>query len=126
MALMENTVIRSFVASADLRLKQFFLVKRHTVAGQVALAGAGEDVVGVLLNKPNTNEVAEIGGLNGASKLKAVAGAAISLNAKVASDAAGKLRTAVSTDHIVGRAEQAATADLQVIEISTIGTGILP
>ena len=49
----------SFEASADLSGDQYKIVKLHTVAGQVALAGLGEGI-GILQNKPALGEAAEV------------------------------------------------------------------
>lgn len=122
MANTERVGPRSFVASADLRTKQFFLVKLHTVATQVALAGAAEDVVGVLQNKPNTGEAAEVAPIGAGQKLKCVAGAAIAIGARIGCDAAGKARTAAAGDFVIGRADTASTADLELIEFSDVVT----
>src|SRR3989304_1417666 len=43
----------TYAANADLSAKQYFLVKRHTTAGQCALVAATTDIpIGVLQNKP--------------------------------------------------------------------------
>ena len=49
----------SFVAGADLSTHQYKVVKLHTVAGQVVLAGAGEGF-GVLQNKPESGQEAQV------------------------------------------------------------------
>src|SRR5438094_724814 len=51
----------SFTASADLSAKQYYGVKMHTVAMQVALNSSNKDrVIGVLQNKPKSGEPAEV------------------------------------------------------------------
>jgi hypothetical protein len=49
----------SFVANADMSSDQYKVVKLHTVAGQIILAGAGEGI-GVLQNKPEAGQRAQI------------------------------------------------------------------
>lgn len=125
-------------AAADLSEKQFYCVKIDS-NGAIALAGAGEAAVGVLQNKPVAAEAAEVMVMG---TTKAVAGAAISKGALVASDANGKLKAAVlgKTDtsdagaaadpligsHVLGVALEAATADLQVISIQLLHLGAVP
>lgn len=49
----------SFVANTDMSGDQYKIVKLHTVAGQVVLAGAGEGI-GVLQNKPGAGQEAKV------------------------------------------------------------------
>ena len=103
-------------ADADLSAKQFFLVK--AVAGPaVDLAGDGEAVYAVVQNKPTSGEEAEIM-RQGISKC--VAGAAVVAGVKVASDAAGKVITAVSGKHPVGIALTAAGSDGDIISVDIL------
>jgi len=104
-------------ASADLTAKQYHLVK---VSGEqtVTFSAAGTDnTIGVLQGKPNTNEPAQVRTVQGLVT-KAVAGAAIAAGALVMSNAAGRVITRTATNHVVGRALQAAAADGEVIEVS--------
>lgn len=51
----------SYVAGADLTARQFRFVRLSTTADNtVIICGAGEKPFGVLLNKPNTGETAQI------------------------------------------------------------------
>lgn len=79
-------------AGADLSAKQFYAVKLNSSAA-VVLAGAGEDAIGILQNKPASGQMATVR-IAGVSKF--VAGAAITAGARVASDANGKGKTAVA------------------------------
>ncbi len=49
----------SFTANIDMSADQYKIVKLHTVAGQVVLAGAGEGI-GVLQNKPEAGQEAQV------------------------------------------------------------------
>lgn len=49
----------SFEANVDMSGDQYKIVKLHTVAGQVVLAGAGEGI-GVLQNKPEAGQSAQV------------------------------------------------------------------
>lgn len=108
--------IASFTAENDLSAKQFFLMELGASAGQVDVCdGATDRVVGVLINKPEAGEVAEVQVFGIA---KAVASAAITKGATVGTTNAGKLvaKTA-DADFICGIALEAAAADLDVISI---------
>ena len=66
--------LQSFKAGSDLRLKQFYIVEL-TGDNQVDLANAATDVaVGVLENKPNTNEAAAVLTMVGARQPTAMDG----------------------------------------------------
>jgi hypothetical protein len=86
--------IGSQLAGADLRTAQFKFVKLNG-SGQVVIASAaGEKVLGVLQNKPNTGEVADVM-LIGVTKL--ISGAAVTAGALVMTDANAKAITAATT-----------------------------
>lgn len=99
-------------SAADLSSKNRFLVKR--VAAGIALCAAGEYVAGVLV------EGKAIGLHNTfatSNQVKALAGAAIAVGAKVSSDANGKLRTAVAGDNVLGIAASAAAGDGELVTV---------
>src|SRR3990170_759794 len=81
------------VSSGDLSAKQYYLVKIHTVAGQVAESTVlGEVVIGALQNKPTSGQAAEVM-QSGITPL--VASAAISAGDKLmAAGTTGKVATA--------------------------------
>lgn len=56
-------------AAADLRTKQFFIVKVTATSTVGLTTAAGEAALGILQNKPNTNEVADVLAV-GVSKVK--------------------------------------------------------
>jgi len=95
-------------ASADLSASQFLAVVPHTTAGQVALAGAGVKIAGVLQNDPAAGEAAEVM-VDGVTK--GVSGAAISAGDEVEVDAAAKFITLSSGISVGFAIEAAAGAD---------------
>lgn len=102
------------VAGADLSGSQFYAVK-ITAARTVGLANTGgEQIYGILQNKPTTGQAADVGFL-GVSK--AAAGAAIAAGAALTTDTTGRLITATSTTHRVATALEAATAAGQLITV---------
>lgn len=107
----------SFQSSADLSAKQFFAVKLHTVADQIALAGAGGGV-GVLQNKPNSNQAAQVM-LHGISRNVVDGNAtAIVIGDPITSDANGKgVKADTAGDLAYGTALEASTADNDVISV---------
>ena len=93
MASSANEIRLSFLAGADLRTKQYHFVKTDS-AGKVVLAGAGEAAIGVVVNKPNTNEEAAVQVLGIA---KVIAGGSITTGSRVAVDANGQAKAAVAS-----------------------------
>jgi hypothetical protein len=104
----------SLEAGADLSAKQYFFMAIASDR-QVDPAGAGLATVGVLQNKPSAaGQAAELQTL---LISKVVAGEAIAIGASVASDAAGKARTAIAGDVIQGIAMTVAAADGEVLSV---------
>jgi hypothetical protein len=81
-----------WLAGADLRLKQYFYVSLDA-NNKIVLTGAGGDSIGVLQNKPNTNE---LGVVCFYGPTRNIGGGAVTKGAQVASDAAGKAKAAVT------------------------------
>lgn len=111
-------------AGADLSTKQNLF---HTIAadGQIDPTGDGLLADGVLQNNPNA--AGQPANLAVAGISKVTAGAAITRGDLVASDSAGKAKTAVSTNEILGRALAAALADGDIIPVLLkLGTGRAP
>lgn len=101
--------VRTFKAAASLTGKKYHGVKLTANPNEVAIAVAG-DAEFVLLNEPSAaGEAAECAMLGGGSL--GHAGAAIAIGDEVASNAAGKLVPAVSTNKVVGIALSAANTD---------------
>lgn len=102
-------------AGADLTAKQFHCVKLNGSGKFVSGSASGEKIVGILQNKPDSGEVADVM-INGVSK--AVAGAAIAAGAQIMANASGRVITAATTGStIIGWALDAASADGEIISI---------
>jgi len=120
----------TYAANADLSAKQYFLVKRHTTAGQCALVAATTDIpIGVLQNKPAAaGRAAEIVTL-GRTKAEVAAATDIAIGDRLGPDANGRL-VKISTDKdlccaIADEAATAATGDrITVTMISPMYLGV--
>lgn len=112
--------VGSLTAGADLSAKLHHLVKVHTVANQVNTCGAGEEAIGVLLNEPTSGAVAEV---SRGIIVPVIAGAAVSIGARLMSNAAGRAIAATSTNRVVGIALEAASADGEEIRM-VFGAGL--
>lgn len=101
----ENPIIRTRLAGADLSAAQYQFVKLNA-SGQVVLAGAGEEVYGVLYNKPTSGQAAMIA-TDGVAWVKAAG--VIAPGARVASNASGLATTAAAGT--VNTSDAGATGD---------------
>lgn len=120
MAYEENQLKFSLEAGADLSAKQYYCAK--VSSGKAALCSVeGEDVFGVIQNKPVSGEAAELATYG---KTKAVAGAAILIDANLMVNASGKVITATTGDTIIGKALEAAAADGNIITIMLAKNGL--
>lgn len=80
----------TYVAGADLSLKQYFFVIQSTAADRTCLlaaAGVGEAVVGILQNDPTSAQAADV---RTGGRSPVVYGGTITRGDLIASDAAGK------------------------------------
>lgn len=101
------------VANADLTGAQYTAVVVNA-SGKIAVVGAGLSILGVLQNKPNTDQAAQVM-VDGVSKFRA--GAAVAIGAKVMADATGRAITATATNQGLGIALTAAAAANDVISV---------
>lgn len=108
------------VAGADLRTKQYYPVKL-TAARTVGLATTGgEAVYGILQNKPNTGEIADVCIFG---VCKAIVGAAVTAGGALMTEATnGRVIDQTSTNAKIAMALEAATAADQVITVKVIPT----
>lgn len=102
-------------AAADYSAKQYFLVKQ-TASDTATLAGAGEDVIGVIANKPRSGELASVQSISGSLTIKVVLGGTVAIGAPLKSDANGKAITATTGNKAFGRAMIAGVAG-DIIEV---------
>ena len=104
---------RTMKANADLRTKQYHIL-RATAAGvtdQASNPGGGpDDIIGILGNKPNTDQGAMV--VHG-GEYKVVAGAAVTANAMITTNSSGRAVSGAVTsgDWALGQALEAAAAD---------------
>ena len=91
-----NTI--SVLAGEDLSAAQFRFVKLSS--GAVVKAGAGDPVLGVLLNKPASGEIAsvQVGGV-----ATVAVDAAVTVDDKLMSSADGQATTKTGTNNSAGR-----------------------
>ena len=113
----------AFAAGADLSAKRNLIVKLHSTAMQVVVAGAGELSLGVLLNNPA--EAGREATVRTTGIAKVAAGAAVTLGADVAADAAGKCVAATSGDFPIGIAMSAVSNADEVLSVLLI-QGTIP
>lgn len=107
----------SYIAGADLRTKQYFIVEAAAYTATVANA-ATDNSAGVLLNKPNTNEAAAVAFSGIVPVVSDGSGTAIAAGDLVGPNASGKAVKKTTADFgIIGMAKQASTADGTVIEV---------
>lgn len=92
-------------ATADLSGKQYRAVAMDSV-GEIDVPGAGAVTLGVLQNKPADLEYGTVM-ITGITKM--VAGAAVSLGARVSCDNAGRAVAATTGDFVIGTALLAAS-----------------
>lgn len=125
-----NKVDVSLKAAADLRTHQYKFVKLDGNGNVVLCSAAGERVLGILQNKPNTGETASVR-IIGVSKI--ICSAAIATPNRIATDAAGLAKAAARLVQASGNASNVAgdllRASGAVNEIQTmimVPSGIWP
>jgi len=107
-----------FIAGADLRTKQFYIVKIDTSTGKVVLgSSAGEKCLGVLQNAPNSDQAALVR-VFGVTKVKS--GASFSSpGSYVQTTTSGTADVATTGDFPVGQMlGTAASADLATMHVN--------
>lgn len=112
----------TFTVQADLSAKQFYVMKYGTAEGTVALAGANDPGIGILLDKPKLVGEACLVRLLGKSKAQVDgSGTAIAAGDPLEVDGNGRLIKCVTDKHnVVARANEPATT---VCIISVLLTG---
>tara|TARA_R110000851_G_scaffold50512_3_gene120563 strand:+ start:1945 stop:2319 length:375 start_codon:yes stop_codon:yes gene_type:complete len=115
MALSNTIALQSFDAGVDLSAKKNYLIALNS-SGKAILSSVNARIDGVLQNNPVSGEVASLATVEG-TIVKCVASAAITLGDNLAAVATGKVKTAASTNEIIGKALEAATADGDLISV---------
>jgi hypothetical protein len=111
---------KTYLANADLSTNQFRAVK-FTADDTVGVTAAGQDATGIQQDMPAAAGRGCRVRMLGTSK--AVAGAAFAAGALLASDATGRLIVAVAGNYVVGRANQAALAAGDIVEVTVLCAG---
>lgn len=97
--------IQAFAAGADLTTHQYKLVKFDATNNSVILCGNAEKPMGVLMNNPNTGEIAEVA-VQGGAKVK-IGSTMSTLGGSIASAANGVARAAVAGEWAIGTQQDA-------------------
>lgn len=118
MATTQITDLEAFPAGADLSTNQFCAVKFNGAASLV-LAGAGEDILGILEDKP---KLGQSGTVSLAGRPKAKLGGTVVAGAYLAVDGSAHLVTAASGNFIVAKAMEAGASG-EIIQIKLIAAG---
>lgn len=104
----QNAKLHSFTSTADQRLNQYCLQKLDTSNEKsVVIAGAGEEVIGSLENKPNAGEEAAVA-VRG--EILVIAGAQVTVGQEIMSDAYGHGVPKSGASYTIGQATSAASA----------------
>lgn len=113
----------TFVAENDLRTKQYYLVEISGNDKQVDVCdGAGDKVLGPLLNKPNAGQAAVIGLLGVHPVVSDGNAGAIVAGDWLGTDANGKaVKKSANNDIVIGRALDPSTADGTIIRVLITG-----
>jgi hypothetical protein len=112
-------------AAADLSVKANFQYRAVVLdsTGRIARnTSAGGKIFGILQNDPALNQAATVM-IDGVSKMRA--GAALTVGAKVMSDAAGRAVLATTGLNIIGTCLIAAAAEGEIISVSLDRQGVV-
>jgi len=110
-------ITQTFMAGADLSLKERFAVKYGNTAGQVILTAAETDIpVGVIADGGGNTSGHAVSVVT-AGRCKVKAGGVITVHARVSGAASGKIAASASTHFVLGRIEQAPGADNDEVTI---------
>ena len=126
MAYSSGANILSFTSGADLTAKQYRFVKVDSSTGKVVAGTDGADCIGILLNKPNTDEAASVA-VEGVCKLYIGAHASIGYDSNIISDANGGGTIATGTGkEVLAKALEDPGANGEIISVLIHKIGPLP
>ena len=112
-----QATFESFTAGADLSGNQFYILEAAGYSATVANAAADRPV-GVLINKPQSGEAAQVQKTGIATVVSDGSGTAISAGDYVGPNTAGKaVQKATADFSVLGRAKEASSADGTIIEV---------
>ncbi|NUB16780.1 hypothetical protein GAY28_32610 [Azospirillum brasilense] len=112
--------LEAFPAGADLSTKQFHAVKFNG-DGALVTAGDGDDILGILEDKPKSGEQATV---SIAGRPKAKLGGNVAPGALLAVNANAQLITAAAGKRIVARAMESGAAG-EIIQVQPINPGAI-
>lgn len=111
--------IKTYIAGADLSAKQYHLVKISSSDDEkVELAGANGKAIGVLMNAPGLNQVAEVAVIGGGANLKMDEAAAAGKYLTSSSSSQGEIADAAG-EHVCALLMEAA-ADGDIAEVLVV------
>lgn len=115
----------SFKAGADLRTKQYYAVELGSTADTVTVCNAATDpAIGILQNKPNTNEAAEVLAVGFGQAITDGSGTAIAIGDWLGPNASGVLVKKATADFSVcARAMEASTTNGAIIKVLVFPAG---
>lgn len=125
MASYGRLMTRTMQAAADLRQKQYHFLRAAgagTCDQASEAAGGFNDLIGVLINKPDSGQAATVAYQG---ECKVVAGGSVTVNGGITTNGSGRAANITSGDMLIGVALEAAGADGETIRAS-IGFPISP
>lgn len=112
----------SLLPSADLSAKQFYFVKVDS-SGEAALAGSGENAIGILQNKPNTTGSELTASIETLGISQVVLGGTVTAGGNLMSDAAGKAVAHTGTNAVLAIALESGVSGERISCILVTRTG---
>jgi hypothetical protein len=126
MAYSSGANILSFTSGADLTSSQYRFVKIDSSTGKVVAGTAGDDCIGIVLNKPNTDEAASVA-VEGICKLYIADHTSITYDSNLmAGSGGGGDLAAGSTNNVLAKALEDPGANGEIISVLIHKIGPLP
>jgi hypothetical protein len=110
-------------AAADYSANQFYGVKMDTNGDYELCDTAGEVCDGIIVHPAGAGEAL---GITLAGVEKVAAGAAVAAGDLLTIDATGRVITALSTNHVLGKAQSAASAAGELVTVVLKYSGVAP
>ena len=108
-----------FIATADYRTKQYYVVKHASTAGEAKLAsGTDDELLGILQNEPNTDEAALVACLGIA---KAAAETGVTAGCALTASSTGRVKKTTTDKHkVIGYALEASSSAGDIIKVNVV------
>lgn len=107
MAYESHDHVLGYEAEVDMSAKQFHFVKNGTTGEQVGLAVVGEKSIGVVINKPQAGQNADV---VHSGVVKVVAAVNLAKGDRVSPDANSQARVTTTNDYPAGEVQEAGNA----------------